>query len=162
MAEYRCATLPSHIAAGGRAGPGRAPGARAPRRGAAVEVDAELRGEAEFRLVVVAHLGAGDAAAGDGGLHRVQVHPLGLLVVGGVLAYVTCSPHVAETLVQVQDLLRANARHVADWVERGAAIYVCGSLQGMAGGVHEALVEILGEETLDALTADARYRRDVY
>nr|WP_314545900.1 sulfite reductase subunit alpha [uncultured Massilia sp.] len=62
----------------------------------------------------------------------------------------------------VQDLLRAEARHVADWVERGAAIYVCGSLQGMAGGVHEALVEILGEETLDALTADARYRRDVY
>jgi sulfite reductase (NADPH) flavoprotein alpha-component len=62
----------------------------------------------------------------------------------------------------VQDLLRAHAREVAGWIERGAAIYVCGSLQGMAGGVHEALAEILGEETLEALTADARYRRDVY
>ncbi|MFK3736560.1 sulfite reductase subunit alpha [Massilia sp. TN1-12] len=62
----------------------------------------------------------------------------------------------------VQDLLRAEARQLADWVERGAALYVCGSLQGMAGGVHEALAEILGEETLDALTTAARYRRDVY
>ena len=31
---------------------------------------------------------------------------VGVLAPGGVLAYVTCSPHVAETLVQVQDLLR--------------------------------------------------------
>ena len=29
-----------------------------------------------------------------------------VLAPGGVLAYVTCSPHVAETVVQVQDLLR--------------------------------------------------------
>ena len=31
---------------------------------------------------------------------------VGALAPGGVLAYVTCSPHVAETLVQVQDLAR--------------------------------------------------------
>ena len=29
-----------------------------------------------------------------------------VLAPGGVLAYVTCSPHVAETVVQVQDLVR--------------------------------------------------------
>jgi sulfite reductase (NADPH) flavoprotein alpha-component len=62
----------------------------------------------------------------------------------------------------VQDLLRAQAPQLCAWVERGAAVYVCGSLQGMAGGVHEALGEILGAEALGALTADGRYRRDVY
>lgn len=62
----------------------------------------------------------------------------------------------------VQDVLRLHAGEVGDWIDRGAAIYVCGSLQGMAGGVHAALVEILGEQALDLLAADGRYRRDVY
>lgn len=62
----------------------------------------------------------------------------------------------------VQHLLREQAALVADWVDRGAAIYVCGSLQGMAGGVHAALGEILGEAALDALAEQGRYRRDVY
>lgn len=30
----------------------------------------------------------------------------GVLAAGGVMAYATCSPHIAETLVQVEDLLR--------------------------------------------------------
>ena len=64
--------------------------------------------------------------------------------------------------VYVQDVLRAQAALVVEWIERGAAVYVCGSLQGMAGGVHEALGEVLGQDVLDALTADGRYRRDVY
>jgi sulfite reductase (NADPH) flavoprotein alpha-component len=62
----------------------------------------------------------------------------------------------------VQDVLRDRADRVRAWVERGAAIYVCGSLQGMAGGVHEALQGILGAPRLDALAAEGRYRRDVY
>jgi sulfite reductase (NADPH) flavoprotein alpha-component len=62
----------------------------------------------------------------------------------------------------VQDVLRDRADRLREWVERGAAIYVCGSLQGMAGGVHEALGAILGEQALDALTDEGRYRRDVY
>jgi sulfite reductase (NADPH) flavoprotein alpha-component len=62
----------------------------------------------------------------------------------------------------VQDVLRAQAPQVREWVEPGVAIYVCGSLQGMAGGVHEALREILGSETVEQLAADGRYRRDVY
>jgi sulfite reductase (NADPH) flavoprotein alpha-component len=64
--------------------------------------------------------------------------------------------------VYVQDLLRAQADAVRAWIARGAAIYVCGSLQGMAGGVHQALGEILGEEALAQLGAEGRYRRDVY
>jgi sulfite reductase (NADPH) flavoprotein alpha-component len=62
----------------------------------------------------------------------------------------------------VQHLLRAQAAAVREWVGGGAAIYVCGSLQGMAGGVHDALGEILGAELLEQLQADGRYRRDVY
>jgi sulfite reductase (NADPH) flavoprotein alpha-component len=45
---------------------------------------------------------------------------------------------------------------------RGAAIYVCGSLQGMAGGVHVALGEIVGADALEQLTVGGRYRRDIY
>lgn len=62
----------------------------------------------------------------------------------------------------VQHLVREHAKELRSWVEEGAAIYVCGSLQGMAGGVHDALGEVLGAEQLDALTAEGRYRRDVY
>ena len=62
----------------------------------------------------------------------------------------------------VQHLVREQADTLRDWIARGAAIYVCGSLQGMAGGVHDALVEVLGEAALDMLSVEGRYRRDVY
>jgi sulfite reductase (NADPH) flavoprotein alpha-component len=48
------------------------------------------------------------------------------------------------------------------WIAEGAYIYVCGSLDGMAPGVHAALVEALGAETVEALAEEGRYRRDVY
>jgi sulfite reductase (NADPH) flavoprotein alpha-component len=62
----------------------------------------------------------------------------------------------------VQDRLRGNADEVRLWLEQGAAIYICGSLAGMAGGVDQALQEMLGRPALDALAAEGRYRRDVY
>jgi sulfite reductase (NADPH) flavoprotein alpha-component len=62
----------------------------------------------------------------------------------------------------VQDVLRDEAGRLRDWVGRGAAIYVCGSLQGMAGGVHETLQAILGGPRLEQLADEGRYRRDVY
>ncbi len=62
----------------------------------------------------------------------------------------------------VQDALRERAAALREWVEAGAAIYVCGSLQGMAGGVNDALVDVLGEAGLRRLTEQGRYRRDVY
>lgn len=64
--------------------------------------------------------------------------------------------------VYVQDKLRAAAGELRAWVERGAAIYVCGSLVGMAPGVAAALTEALGAETLERLADEGRYRRDVY
>lgn len=62
----------------------------------------------------------------------------------------------------VQDLLREQHERLHAWLAEGAAIYVCGSLQGMAGGVDTALRELLGDQTVDDLVEQGRYRRDVY
>lgn len=62
----------------------------------------------------------------------------------------------------VQDALREAADELRAWVDAGAAIYVCGSLEGMAPGVDAALVQVLGAERVDALRMSGRYRRDVY
>lgn len=62
----------------------------------------------------------------------------------------------------VQALIEEAAADVADWVARGAAVYVCGSLEGMASGVHAALVDVLGEARLTELAETGCYRRDVY
>lgn len=58
--------------------------------------------------------------------------------------------------------LAAPADQLRDWIAQGAAVYVCGSLQGMASGVHDALAQAIGHEQLDDLYAAGRYRRDVY
>ncbi|MFT3815415.1 MAG: sulfite reductase subunit alpha [Acidovorax sp.] len=62
----------------------------------------------------------------------------------------------------VQHLLAREAAALRDWVARGAALYVCGSQQGMAQGVDTALRQALGNAQVDALAAEGRYRRDVY
>lgn len=62
----------------------------------------------------------------------------------------------------VQDRIRECADDVRRWVSDGAAIYICGSLQGMAPAVDAALTEVLGADTLETLATTGRYRRDVY
>lgn len=62
----------------------------------------------------------------------------------------------------VQVLIAEYAATLRDWVNRGAAIYVCGSLEGMSKGVQAALTEVLGADRLAELTEAGRYRRDVY
>ena len=64
--------------------------------------------------------------------------------------------------VYVQDRLRESADELHLWLSQGAAIYICGSLQGMAAGVDQALIDILGAEALEMLIEQGRYRRDVY
>ena len=64
--------------------------------------------------------------------------------------------------VYVQDRLREAADELLCWVDAGAAIYVCGSLQGMAGGVDQVLREVLGDTRVEQLLESGRYRRDVY
>lgn len=59
-------------------------------------------------------------------------------------------------------MVQAEARAVTQWVDQGATILVCGSLHGMAQGVHAALATMLGEAALDRLAEEGRYRRDIY
>lgn len=64
--------------------------------------------------------------------------------------------------VYVHHKLREQDEELKLWVAQGAVIYVCGSINGMASDVDQALIEILGESTVDQLRLDGRYRRDVY
>ncbi len=62
----------------------------------------------------------------------------------------------------VQDLLVQHSDTVRRWIaDEDATILVCGGV-AMAQGVHAALLDILGQPALDALTEQGRYRRDVY
>ncbi|MGO2488024.1 MAG: PepSY domain-containing protein [Pseudomonas taetrolens] len=64
--------------------------------------------------------------------------------------------------IYVQDRLREAAEDVRQWLADGAAIYICGSLQGMAAGVDQTLIDIVGAEAVEQLIEEGRYRRDVY
>ncbi|MDD2946335.1 MAG: sulfite reductase flavoprotein subunit alpha [Acinetobacter sp.] len=64
--------------------------------------------------------------------------------------------------VYVHHKLREQAQELKAWVKNGAVIYVCGSINGMASDVDQALTDILGEAVVDQLRQDGRYRRDVY
>ena len=64
--------------------------------------------------------------------------------------------------VYVQDRLSEAREALVQWVDEGAVIYVCGSLQGMASGVDAVLGQVLGRERVDVLIETGRYRRDVY
>lgn len=67
-----------------------------------------------------------------------------------------------EQRLYVQHQLKAAATEVQGWANRGAAIYVCGSLQGMAAEVDASLRDILGDTRVEQLREQGLYRRDVY
>jgi sulfite reductase (NADPH) flavoprotein alpha-component len=67
-----------------------------------------------------------------------------------------------EQRLYVQHRVLEHAQRLREWVAEGAAIYVCGSLEGMASGVDAALAEVLGSDELARLADAGRYRRDVY
>lgn len=64
--------------------------------------------------------------------------------------------------IYVQDILAQSAEDVKVWIEQGAVIYVCGSIDGMASGVDKALTDMLGADGVEQLRQAQRYRRDVY
>jgi len=64
--------------------------------------------------------------------------------------------------IHVQQLVQESSDELARWVEAGAAIHVCGSLDGMAPGVERVLRKVLGAEQVEQLREQGRYRRDVY
>jgi len=64
--------------------------------------------------------------------------------------------------IHVQQRLREAADELRRWVDAGAAIHVCGSLDGLAPGVDAVLREVLGDAQVGQLREQGRYRRDVY
>lgn len=62
----------------------------------------------------------------------------------------------------VQALIAEHAAELRAWVDRGASVLVCGSLEGMSAGVHAALEQALGPDRVLELLDAGRYRRDVY
>lgn len=64
--------------------------------------------------------------------------------------------------VYVQQRLAAQPDQLKQWVEQGASIYVCGSIEGMAPAVDQVLSDILGDTMMEKLIIEERYRRDVY
>ena len=72
----------------------------------------------------------------------------------------------------VQDRVRERASEIFAWLEDGAHLYVCGDAEGMAPGVHQALLEVVAQagqlnaeaagDYVRGLQNDGRYQRDVY
>lgn len=62
----------------------------------------------------------------------------------------------------VQDKLQQAGDELRRWVAAGATICLCGSRDGMATGVTQTLRNLLGEQVLDSMIRQGRYRRDVY
>ncbi|BFM08815.1 NADPH cytochrome P450 oxidoreductase family protein [Halioxenophilus aromaticivorans] len=62
----------------------------------------------------------------------------------------------------VQDVLQQKSQQLLQWVNAGAFIFVCGSQQRMAPAVHRVLVDVLGEDRVEQLILQGRYRRDIY
>jgi sulfite reductase (NADPH) flavoprotein alpha-component len=74
--------------------------------------------------------------------------------------------------IYVQQRIVEQAKSVYQWLEEGAHVYVCGDMNHMAKDVHQALIDVIAQESersaeqasewLDQLIADKRYQRDVY
>ena len=62
----------------------------------------------------------------------------------------------------VQHQLRDQAETLRQWLDNGASLLVCGSLEGMGREVEALLRGLLGAERVDELAKAGRYRRDLY
>ncbi|WP_139133811.1 MULTISPECIES: sulfite reductase subunit alpha [Pseudomonas] len=80
----------------------------------------------------------------------------------GRLQHLDCAFTRAEPAQYVQDLLSLHSERLRAWLARGAALYVCGRLEGMGQGVEQRLIDLLGASTVDDLRTSGRYRRDLY
>lgn len=74
--------------------------------------------------------------------------------------------------IYVQHRLREQGRHIYEWLDGGAHLYVCGDANRMAKDVHKTLIAIVAEHGgratedaeawLNQLIQQGRYARDVY
>lgn len=74
--------------------------------------------------------------------------------------------------VYVQDRMREQSGELYEWLQEGAALYICGDEKNMAHDVHNTLIEIIEKEGnmshadaqayLEDMQQNKRYQRDVY
>lgn len=74
--------------------------------------------------------------------------------------------------VYVQHKIKENSKAFYQWIQEGAAIYVCGDEKHMAKDVHKAILEVIktegalteeeAEAFLTQLKKEKRYQRDIY
>jgi sulfite reductase (NADPH) flavoprotein alpha-component len=74
--------------------------------------------------------------------------------------------------IYVQHRLKQHAAEIFEWLEQGAALYVCGDEKSMASDVDRAIKEIVAEQSntsfeeatayVEQLKQQQRYNRDVY
>ncbi|MBT2691263.1 assimilatory sulfite reductase (NADPH) flavoprotein subunit [Bacillus sp. ISL-47] len=77
-----------------------------------------------------------------------------------------------EEKVYVQHRMQENSKELFQWLEEGAAVYICGDEKHMAHDVHSTLIDIIAKEGnmnrdqaaayLAELQQNKRYQRDVY
>lgn len=77
-----------------------------------------------------------------------------------------------EEKVYVQNRMREHSGKLYEWLQEGAAVYICGDEKNMAHDVHNTLIEIIEKEGnmshadaqayLEELQQNKRYQRDVY
>ncbi|PRS42635.1 assimilatory sulfite reductase (NADPH) flavoprotein subunit [Bacillus sp. RJGP41] len=74
--------------------------------------------------------------------------------------------------VYVQDRMREQSGELYEWLQKGAAVYICGDEKNMAHDVHNTLIEIIEKEGnmshadaqayIEDMQQNKRYQRDVY
>ncbi|ULM99308.1 assimilatory sulfite reductase (NADPH) flavoprotein subunit [Peribacillus frigoritolerans] len=74
--------------------------------------------------------------------------------------------------VYVQDRMLEQSGELYEWLQKGAAVYICGDEKNMAHDVHNTLIEIIEKEGnmshadaqayLEDMQQNKRYQRDVY
>ncbi len=52
----------------------------------------------------------------------------------------------SEEKVYVQHRMKEQSKELYEWLQQGAAVYICGDEQHMAHDVHQALLDIIQEE----------------
>lgn len=94
---------------------------------------------------------------------RVLAEETGHWLMSGHLQYLNLvfsrDPHKPA---YVQDCLRKHQARLVEWLDNGAVLYLCGSLQGMGRSVESMLAELLGQKKFRALQQQGRYRADLY
>lgn len=68
----------------------------------------------------------------------------------------------AQKPTYVQDCLNTHQARLREWLDNGAVLYLCGSLQGLGRSVEQELTALLGSNELARLKQQGRYKADVY